>query len=284
MMSYCVDAHFHLWQYSTAEYGWIGDSMKALRRDFLPEDLRREMSGAGVHTAIAVQARQSLEETRWLLSLAHQNPFMAGVVGWAPIASADFPRQLEALAADAALKGLRHVLQDESVDRYMLRDDFNRGIAALGGTGLVYDILVFERQLPFAVQLVDRHPSQVFVLDHLAKPKIRSGEISPWREQFRELARRPNVWCKLSGMVTEADWQRWTMDDLRPFVEVALECYGPRRLLAGSDWPVCTLASSYPRWWQTLRQLVSPLTLAEQQAVLGGNATRVYGLNIQAHE
>lgn len=278
-----VDAHFHLWSYSAEEYGWIGDDMLPLRRNFMPDDLRREMDDAGVRAAIAVQARQSLEETRWLLRLARQHSFIAGVVGWAPIASDDFPRQLEALTVDPTLKGLRHVLQDDAGDAYMLREDFNRGIEALHGTGLVYDILILERQLPFAIQFVDRHPQQVFVIDHLAKPKIRSGEISRWREQLRELARRQNVWCKLSGMVTEANWERWTMDDLQPYVEVALECFGPQRLMAGSDWPVCTLACGYGRWWQILREFVSPLTLAEQQDILEENAARVYRLNMQSH-
>lgn len=277
-MTNCIDAHFHLWRFSTSDYGWIDDGMQPLRRDFLPPDLQAEMNRAGVRAGVAVQARQSLEETRWLLHLAHENPCIAGVVGWAEIAGPAFPAQMEELSADPRLKGFRHVLQDEPDDRYMLRDDFNRGIARLSGAGLVYDILIFERHLPIAVQFADRHPSQSFVLDHVAKPKIRSREISPWREQIRELARRPNVSCKISGMVTEADWQRWTPDALRPYVDIVLESFGPQRLLAGSDWPVCTLASNYGLWWQTLRELLSPLSAGEQSAILGGNATRIYRL------
>ncbi|MGH9585618.1 MAG: amidohydrolase family protein [Acidobacteriaceae bacterium] len=280
MKALCVDSHFHLWRYSAAEYGWIDEDMQSLRRDFLPADLKREMHDADVECAVAVQARQTLEETSWLLGLAREFPFIAGVVGWAPLADPDFPHRLESLVTDPRLKGLRHVLQDEPDDSYMLRDDFQRGMATLHATGLVYDILIFERQLRFAVQLADRNPNQVFVLDHLAKPKIRSGEISPWREQMREMARRPNVFCKLSGMVTEADWRHWTLDGLRPYAEIALECFGPERLMAGSDWPVCTLACNYGRWWRTLRELVSTLTPAEQQMVLGGNAARVYRLKM----
>lgn len=280
MMTGCVDSHFHLWRYSPAEYGWISKDMQPLRRDFLPAELQQEMRGADVECAVAVQARQTLEETAWLLALAREFPFIAGVVGWASLTNPDFPKRLEVLAADPRLKGLRNVLQDEPDDTYMLRDDFQRGMAALQGTGLVYDILVFERQLPFAVQLADRNPNQVFVMDHLAKPKIRSGEISPWREQMQELARRPNVFCKLSGMVTEADWRRWSTEELRPYVEIALECFGSERLMAGSDWPVCTLACNYRRWWRTLRELVSTLTPGEQQNVLGGNAARVYRLEM----
>lgn len=277
-MTRCIDAHHHLWKYSVEEYGWIGEAMQSLRRDFLPSDLHTEMAAAGVQASIAVQARQTLEETQWLLRLAEEHAFIAGVVGWAPIASAGFREQLDALAGHPKLKGLRHVLQDEPDDTYMLRDSFQRGLAALKGTGLVYDILIYERQLPFATELVDRNPDQVFVLDHLAKPKICAAEISPWRERLRELAERPNVHCKLSGMVTEADWSQWTIDDLRTYVDVALECFGATRLLAGSDWPVCTVAVGYGRWWQTLRELVSGLSLTEQASILGGNATRVYGL------
>ena len=275
---HCIDAHHHLWRYSAAEYGWIDDAMQTLRRDFLPADLQVERKAAGVDATVAVQARQMMEETRWLLDLAHQNPFIAGVVGWAPIASVEFPQVLEELRADSKLKGLRHVLQDEPDDEYALRGDFQRGIQALAGTGLVYDILIYARHLPIAAKLVDRNPNQVFVLDHLAKPKIATHELSPWREELRELARRPNVMCKVSGMATEADWQNWSLRDLEPYLDAALECFGSQRLLAGSDWPVCTVATSYQRWWQTLREWAASFSISEQQSIFGENAARVYRL------
>ena len=252
--------------------------MAGLRQDFLPSDLQLEINDQRVDATIAVQARQTLEETRWLLELAKGNAFIAGVVGWAPIVSPDFPELLDALAAETKLKGLRHVLQDESDDSYALREEFQRGMNALTGTGLVYDILIYERQLPAAVQLVDRNPNQMFVLDHLAKPKIASREISPWRENLRELARRPNVTCKISGMATEAIWGSWTLGDLEPYLEIALECFGSERLLTGSDWPVCMLATSYQRWWETLRQWLSKLSDFEQGNIMGSNAARVYRL------
>lgn len=278
----CIDAHHHLWSYSAAEYGWIGDEMPALRRDFLPPDLHAEMAAAGVHGAVAVQARQTLQETRWLLDFAAQSPLIAGVVGWAPIAAPEFPRVLESVlessSGETKLKGLRHVLQDEPDDAYALREEFQRGLKLLEGTGLAYDILIYERQLPAAIRLVDLHPNQVFVLDHLAKPKIAAHELSPWRENIRELAWRPNVVCKISGMVTEADWTRWTMADLEPYLATVLECFGPDRLLAGSDWPVCTVATGYQHWWQTLRQWASSLSATEQENILGANAARVYQL------
>lgn len=271
-----IDAHHHLWSYSAAEYGWIGDAMQALRRDFLPAELRSEISAAGIDGTVAVQARQTLEETRWLLDLAHQNAFIGGVVGWAPIASPGFSQVLDDLRTDSKLKGFRHVLQDEPDDAYALRDDFQRGLKLLQDTGLVYDILIYARHLPVTAQLVDLHPDQIFVLDHLAKPKIAAHELSPWREQLRELAQRPNVVCKISGMTTEADWQSWTLADLEPYLATALECFGPQRLLAGSDWPVCNVATTYQRWWDTLREWAAPLSDSEQEAIFGGNAARVY--------
>ncbi|HUY82732.1 MAG TPA: amidohydrolase family protein [Acidobacteriaceae bacterium] len=274
----CVDAHHHLWNYSAEEYGWIGPEMAALRRDFGPADLRAEMTAAGVDACVAVQARETVEETRWLLGLAHENDFIAGVVGWAPIADAAFAGDLEALAGDAKLKGLRQILQAQP-DAYMLSDAFERGMQVVEGSGLVYDILILERQLEAAIALVDRHPKQVFVLDHVAKPRIAAHALEPWATRMRELARRPQVYCKVSGMTTEADWKQWTMEDLRPYFDVALESFGPERLLAGSDWPVCTLAVSYGSWWQVLREMVSGLSESEQAKILGGNAVRVYGLS-----
>jgi L-fuconolactonase len=273
-----IDAHHHFWKFEEAEYSWISEEMVALRRDFLPADLHEQMRAAGVAGAISVQARQTIEETRWLLQLAEEHSFLRGVVGWAPLASADFPRYLDELAAHPKLKGFRHVLQDEPDDEFMLREDFNRGLSALAGTGLAYDILIHERHLPIAIKLVDRHPNQVFVLDHLAKPLICRRELSPWRERLKDLAARSHVHCKISGLVTEADWTGWTIDDLRPYFDTALECFGPARLLAGSDWPVCLLASGYQRWWETLGELVSALSPSERASILGENALRVYRL------
>jgi L-fuconolactonase len=277
-MAASIDAHHHLWRYTAAEYGWIGDEMLSLRRDFLPDDLRREMECAGVQATVCVQARQTLEETAALLRYADEHPWIAGVVGWARIAADDFPEQLEVLLRSAKMKGLRHVLQDEKDPEFALRSDFQRGLKLMKGTGLVYDVLIYAPQLPVVVEVVDMHPEQAFVLDHLAKPKIAAGEMSPWQEDLRELAMRPNVWCKVSGMVTEANWQQWTPNDLRPYLDAALEAFGPRRLLAGSDWPVCTLASSYSRWWQVLRMWAASLSASEQEAIFGRNATEVYGL------
>jgi L-fuconolactonase len=277
-----IDAHHHLWRYSKEEYGWIAGNMAAIARDFLPEDLQQALSSSGMQGSIAVQARQSLEETQSLLDFAQQSDVIRGVVGWAPIASPELPAVLDRLEPFQKLKGLRHVVQDEPDDAFLLRPDFNAGIALLKQYALVYDILIFERQLPAAISFVDRHPSQVFVLDHIAKPHIRDSVLEPWRAYIRELARRENVFCKLSGMVTEADWAHWHPQDLQPYFDVVLEAFGPNRLMAGSDWPVCLLATTHQNWFSTLRKFISPLSVAEQDLILGGVATRVYSLSENA--
>ncbi len=273
-----IDAHHHLWRYSSAEYGWLDEGMRALRRDFLPDDLERVLASAGVDGAVTVQARQTVEETRWLLDLAAECGAMRGVVGWAPIASAGFAGVLEELAERPKLKGLRHVIQAEADEHYILREDFNAGIRRLRGSGLVYEILIFERQLAQTIQFVDAHAEQVMVLDHVAKPRIREGLMEPWARQMRELAMRENVWCKVSGMVTEAEWSGWSLETLRPYLDVVVEAFGPGRLMAGSDWPVCLVATEYARWFEVLREYFAGYSAEEQAAVFGGTAVAVYGL------
>jgi L-fuconolactonase len=273
-----IDAHHHLWHYDPGNYSWIDDRMSVLRRDYLAAEFAGELKSAHITGSVVVQARHSLEETDWLLSLASTSAQILGVVGWAPIASPDFPGILHLLSRHSKLKGLRHIIQDEPDDRFILRPDFNHGIAAMKGSGLVYEILIHERHLPFAIEFVSCHTDQVFVLDHLAKPRIRERRMDPWQAQLTELARHENVWCKLSGLVTEANWQTWTVNDLRPYFDVALDAFGPRRLMAGSDWPVCLLATSYARWWETVDELVRELPEADRDAILGTNAVEIYRL------
>jgi len=277
-MAETIDSHQHLWHYTREDYGWIGPGLEILQRDFLPEDLMREIAAAQVHGAVTVQARQTVAETRWLLDLAAESDAMRGVVGWLPIVQGDLPSQLSELGNPAELKGLRHVIQDERDDNFILREDFNLGIASLLGTGLVYDILIHERHLPQASIFVSQHPKQAFVLDHLAKPKIAAAEIEPWRSNLFALAAHPNVFCKLSGLVTEADWENWTLADLRPYLDAAMVAFGPERLMAGSDWPVCLLASEYTRWWETLREWMSGFDVRHQEMILGETAKSVYRL------
>jgi L-fuconolactonase len=273
-----IDAHHHLWHYSPHEFEWLNESMAALRRNFLPRDLVREITAAGIDGTVVVQARQTIEETRWLLQQAEACAAIRGVVGWAPIAAVDFPGVMEEFASVPKLKGLRHVLQDEEDENYILREDFNSGIRAMIGRGWVYDLLIYERQLPQAIQFVEAHPGQVFVLDHMAKPLIAAGQMQPWREKIRELSKRENVWCKVSGMVTEADWSGWTAKMLRPYLDVVVEAFGVERLMAGSDWPVCLVASDYGRWFGILRDYFSSFSETERDAVFGVTAAKVYGL------
>ncbi|HUL35110.1 MAG TPA: amidohydrolase family protein [Candidatus Eisenbacteria bacterium] len=277
-MSERIDAHHHLWRYSKGEYPWINESMRPLARDFLLADLEREAEACSVKGTIAVQVRQSPEETEWLLELAERSTLIRGVVGWAPLASPELPALLDDWRAKSKLKALRHIVQDEADDQFLLRREFNCGIARLRDYSLVYDILIYERHLPTGIAFVDRHPKQIFVLDHIAKPRIKERVLEPWRTHVRELARRENVYCKISGMVTEADWDSCTGEDLRPYFDVALEAFGPKRLMAGSDWPVCLLAASYARWYSMLREFVRTLTASEQDLILGGVASKVYSL------
>jgi len=272
-----IDAHHHLWRYSSAEYGWIDDSMTILRRDFLPAELLVEIANAGVDGAIVVQARQTNEETNWLLEIARSCEAIRGVVGWSPIAAPDSAASVDALAAEPKLVGLRHVVQAEP-DGFLDSADFNRGIHALHGTGLVYDLLIVQRQLEEAIRFVDRHPQQIFVLDHIAKPKIAAGEIEPWHTRIKELSKRGNVLCKISGMVTEDSWKHWSIDSLHPYLDAVVEAFGANRLMAGSDWPVCLLATSYARWWQVLRQFFAACSEDERAQIFGVTATSTYDL------
>jgi L-fuconolactonase len=273
-----IDAHQHFWKYTAAEYGWINDGMAALQRDFLPRDLQPLLDENGFGGSIAVQARHSLEETHWLLELAEQNSFIQGVVGWVDLCSPHLRGQLEALVARRKMVGVRHVVQDEPDDRLMLRPEFQRGIGQLAEFGLAYDLVLHPRHLPVATQLVRQFPAQTFVLDHLAKPGIADGVLEPWRREIRELAKCPNVSCKLSGMVTEARWREWKRDDFRPYLDTAFEAFGASRLMIGSDWPVCTLSGDYAQTLGVVIDFLGQLTEEERDGILGGNCARIYGV------
>lgn len=272
-----IDAHHHFWHYTPTEYDWIDDGMAAICRDFLPADLAPEIAAAGIDRVISVQARESVAETEALLEWAAAHAWIAGVVGWFPLIDPALGDLLERLAATPALKGVRHVLQAEPAE-YMDREDFNAGIAQLRATNLTYDILIVHHQLPAAIRLVDRHPNQVFVLDHIAKPPIRAGELQPWARNLAELARRPNIFCKLSGIVTEADYSTWTYEQILPYMEIALEAFTPARLMFGSDWPVCRVATTYVDWVRTIDRFAETLSAAERQALFHDTAARAYRL------
>jgi L-fuconolactonase len=273
-----IDAHHHLWKFDPKEYGWIDENMQALRRDFLPADLHAVLTAAGITASVAVQARQTVEETRWLLELAGQNDFMKGVVGWVPLADPKAGAVIDEFAANPKLRGVRHVLQDEPDENHILRADFNRGIRELARHKLTYDILIFERHLPQTIRFVDQYPKQIFVVDHLAKPRVKYKAISPWREHMQELAKRDNVYCKISGLATEADHKNWTEAQLDPYIDAVLSAFGPRRVMFGSDWPVCLLAVSYGRWVDIAGRATAKLSTHEQQRFWSGTAVEAYGL------
>jgi L-fuconolactonase len=268
-----LDAHQHFWRYSPTEHTWMTGQMQALKQDFLPYDLKPLLDAIQFDGSIAVQARQTLEETRWLLELAEQYRFIKGVVGWVDLRSDWLPEQLERFAQHPKLVGVRHVLHDEPDDNFMLLPEFRRGIAQLLDFNLTYDLLLFPKHLQAAAQLAKEFPQQPFVLDHIAKPRIGHRLLSPWKEDLHQLATFPNVFCKLSGMVTETNWKQWRPVDFHPYLDVVFEAFGPTRLMIGSDWPVCTLSAEYAPMMKIVMDYVPK---ESQSAILGDNCARFY--------
>jgi L-fuconolactonase len=275
-----IDSHQHLWRFDPVEYGWIDASATALRRDYLHPDLARELAASGLDAAIAVQARQSLAENDFLLAQAEASGGrIRGVVGWVDLAADDVDGVLARYAAQPRFVGVRHVVQGETDPAFLARPAFNRGIAALRAHGLVYDVLIYAPQLPATIAFVDRHPAQPFVLDHIAKPAIAARRFDDaWARSIAELAKRPHVTCKISGVVTEVRDRTWTVESIRPYLDVAIEAFGPARLMFGSDWPVCRLRTEYVDWVRSVRAVTSRWSSAEQAAFWGGTAARVYGI------
>jgi L-fuconolactonase len=273
-----IDAHQHFWKYSKEEYPWIGEGMEVLAQDRLPDDLSPLLEENGIGGTVAVQARQVVEETEALLAMAEEYDFIRGVVGWVDLRSPYVEAQLDQFKDRAKMVGVRHVVQDEPDDLFVLREDFMRGIGKLKAYDLVYDILIFPHQLAAAIELVERFPEQVFILDHMAKPYIKDKQMSPWQSDIKRLASFENVSCKMSGMVTEADWHNWTAEDFRPYLEVVLEAFGTDRLTIGSDWPVCTLAGQYGNVLSIAADFIAQLSDNEQKAIWQGNPARIYRL------
>jgi L-fuconolactonase len=274
-----IDSHQHFWEYNPAEYPWIKPDWP-IRKSFLPRDLEPLLRKCSFGGCIAVQARQSLRESEWLLELAENHPFVAGVVGWVDLRSPELEKQLERFQGRTKFVAVRHVVQDEPDDQFMLCEDFVRGIGMLQQFDLAYDILIFPRQLPAAIELVNRFPEQRFVLDHIAKPFIKDARIEPWGSQIRELAKAQNVYCKVSGMATEARWQTWSTADFRPYLDIVWQAFGPDRLMIGSDWPVCLLSGEYERTMGIVQQYLEQFGGIEREKVLGANAVRFYRLPV----
>ena len=273
-----IDSHHHFWNYSAEEYGWIPEDV--IRKDFGPAELKPLLEKAGVDGVISVQARTELKENDFLLKYADKSDWIKAVVGYVDLTKSDIAETLGKISAHKKMRAVREVLQGMDDDAYCLREDFNRGISLLHDFGLVYDILIFHRHLPNAIKFVDQHPNQIFVLDHVAKPEISTSTPDPaWAKNMAELAKRENVFCKISGMVTEIkDRDAWDIDLMQPYVDVVLDAFGPNRLMFGSDWPVCLLESEYVRWNSAVKKMISKLSTDEQAEILGGTAIRAYSI------
>ena len=274
-----IDAHHHCWRYTREEYGWIDDSMAAIRRNFYPADLAPQLAAASLDGAVAVESRQCMEETLQLLEHTHRHTFIKGVVGWVPLTDPKVAGILDQLGQEKGFKGVRHVLQGEP-DSYMADAAFNAGLKSVAAHGLTYDLLIKAPQLPAAIALVDRHPNLRIVLDHIAKPVISGPPPAEWRRNLAELARRPNVCCKFSGLVTEVPGYDWPPQLLWPYFDVVLGIFGAERLMFGSDWPVCLVASDYQRWYRFMESCVTGLSHDERTRILGVTATEFYRLSL----
>jgi L-fuconolactonase len=281
-MAVRIDAHHHFWQLSQPfDYRWLdAPSMQPIRRDFMPEDLQPLIAKAGIERTVFVQTQHLLAENDWVEKLAKRHPFIAGIVGWVDLTAPDCEDQIVALKQSPSFVGVRHITQDEPDDNFILRPDVFQGLAVLQRHGVPFDLLFYVKHLRHAATLASRFPDLRMVIDHLAKPRIREQSFDDWRPHLLEAARFPNLYCKLSGMVTEADWQHWRGADLRPYVETALEAFGPKRCMFGSDWPVCELAGTYQQVHDTLCELTEQLSPAEKDAIFGGTATQFYQLNL----
>jgi L-fuconolactonase len=280
-----IDAHQHFWKYDPPDFSWVTDEMAVLRRDFLPDELARELAANGMDASIAVQTSQSEKGTAFLLDLAGMNSKIAGVVGWVDLRAPNVRERLREYSRYQKLRGFRHIVQAEPDDRFLLREDFLRGLACLKEFNFTYDILIYPKQLPAAVELVRRMPEQAFVVDHIAKPLIKAREIDSWARQMREIAGCANVYCKVSGLVTEADWKHWRPEDFEAYLDVVFEAFGPERLMFGSDWPVCLVAGTYREVKQLIEDYLAKRFTNENEkheaelAIFGETAARFYGVD-----
>jgi len=275
-----IDAHQHFWQLSLPfNYRWLDTAPNApIRRDFLPEHLQPHLRAAGVGRTIVVQTQHNVEENRWLLGLAARHELIAGVVGWVDLASLNCAEQVEEFTKDPKFVGVRHITQDEPDDDFLIRSDVLRGLKVLEAHGVPFDLLLYVKHLCHVPTLARHVPALPMVIDHLAKPRIKAGRTYDWLPHFRAAAAFPNVYCKLSGMITEADWRQWTAADLKPYVQTALECFGPERCLYGSDWPVCELAGTYQQVYDALHEALGPMSQADGNMIFGETARRFYRL------
>lgn len=277
-----VDSHQHFWQVGRFDYPWMSAEVDVLCHDYLPQAIDPILKRNGVEKTILVQASNSLEETRWLLKLAEQNSFIAGVVGWVDLTAAGCADQLDEFAPHPRFKGVRHLVESEPQDDWLMQPMVRANLRVLARRGIAYDLLVHPRHLKYAVMLADSCPELRLVVDHLAKPPVARGEIDDWSRGLRELASRPNVWCKLSGLITEADWTSWRVEDLKPYVDRVLEIFSPQRMMFGSDWPVCLLAGSYEQVLESFERLLAHLKEKDRNDIFSGNALEFYRVREEA--
>jgi L-fuconolactonase len=273
-----LDAHQHFWKFDPQRDQWITDEMKVIRKDFLPEDLKPELEKNDIQGCIAVQADESDAETQFLLDLAAQHEFIKGVVGWVDLKDQTLLEKLNRYRPQQKLRGFRAITQGKEDDAYFNHPQFLNGVRSLAPSGYTYDLLIYQDQFPAAIRLTEKCPDQRFMLDHLGKPLILAREIKKWKENIRILAQNPKVYCKLSGLVTEADWKAWRYEDLAPYLEIAGEYFGTERICFGSDWPVCLLAASYTQVSGILHRFLEQVSPKEREWVWGDNAARFYGI------
>jgi len=272
-----IDAHHHLWQFDPVEYDWIDDSMQVLKKNFLIKELEKTLYSNGFSSSIVVQARQSLIETNWLVELAEQNDIIKGVVGWIDLKSSDLAKQLTTLSKHKKLVGFRHVIQGETDPNFMSNPDFIQGLKTLAEFGYRYDLLIYAQQLPAAIGMLSHVPNLHVVIDHIAKPNIKTGEdFRSWQNNMRTLAKNPRCYCKLSGMVTEADWQNWTSQDIQPYMKTVLDLFGAQRIMFGSDWPVCLIAGEYKKVKQLVLDFITEYAPNAKDRAFGLNASHFY--------
>ena len=273
-----IDSHQHFWNYEPEKHSWIDDEMSVIRRDFLSDDLQKVFDENGVDACVAVQADQTTEETDFLISIAENNNFIKGVVGWVDLRSESIEDDLLKYKKYNVVKGFRHVVQGEQDHNFMLRPEFLRGIELLGKYEWCYDILIFPHQLGATLELVKKFPNQKFVIDHIAKPYIKDGFFEGWAVMMREIAKHQNVYCKISGMITEADYKTWTPEQVHPYMKLVLESFGASRVMYGSDWPVCLVAGNYSMVKALVTDFITYLSQEEQNDIMGGNAAKFYNL------
>ncbi|KZS38396.1 amidohydrolase [Aquimarina aggregata] len=274
-----IDSHQHFWQYHPVKHSWINDDMKVLQQDYLPSDLKKVYQENAIDGCVAVQADQSEIETDFLIDLANENKFIKGIVGWIDLRAENLEERLQHYSKFDIIKGFRHVVQDEPDPNFIIGDSFKKGIALLPQYNFTYDILIFPHQLRASLKLIEEFPEHKFVIDHIAKPSIKNGDIKEWETLIREIAKHRNVYCKVSGMVTEADWAHWKYDNFVPYLDVVFDAFSTKRIMYGSDWPVCLLGGNYSSIKSIIEEYIKNLSAEQQEEIMGGNAIKFYQLS-----